>query len=160
VLRGRFGDTTGRPYIEGRVYFPRFAVHGDVSFLVDTGADASLLSPTDVYQMRLDLGAIARTSEAQGVGGIVRSLVEPAVVVFSAPAEAIWAYRLDLEILPPEPGDTGAVLRERDPELSLKLPSLLGRDVLDRWRMLYDPPADDLSFIVQSWDMMIDRSRS
>ncbi|MXZ46889.1 MAG: hypothetical protein F4Z08_07880 [Chloroflexi bacterium] len=45
MIEGRFGDTSGRPYVEGRVYFARFDLEGDISFLVDTGADASLLNP-------------------------------------------------------------------------------------------------------------------
>jgi hypothetical protein len=64
VLHGRYGDTTGRPYVEGRVYFPRFGIHGNVSFLVDTGADTSLMSATDAFQIGLDLSAITRMSEA------------------------------------------------------------------------------------------------
>lgn len=154
MLRGRYGDTTGRPYIEGRVYFPRFGIHGDVSFLVDTGADSSLLSATDALQIGLDFTSIVRTSEAQGIGGIVTSYVEPALIVFSDPGDAIWVYREDLEILPPDDGKRGV----RDPEESLKLPSLLGREILDRWRMVYHPAARELTFEVISADVVIDRS--
>jgi hypothetical protein len=32
-------------------------------------------------------------------------------------------------------------------------PSLLGRDVLDRWRMNYDPSRDSLKFTVRSADL-------
>jgi predicted TPR repeat methyltransferase len=72
---------------------------------------------------------------------------------------AIWAYREDLEILPPDPGDDEDELAlVTDPEESLKLPSLLGREILDRWRMVYQPSIDELSFEVVSADATIDRS--
>ncbi|MEX2226223.1 MAG: aspartyl protease family protein [Dehalococcoidia bacterium] len=161
MLHGRFGDTTGRPYLEGRVYFPRFRLHGDVSFLVDTGADTSLISATDAIQIGIDFSAISRTSEAQGIGGIVTSFVEPAIIVFIEHGVAIWGYREDLEILPPPDADAhdGSELID-DPDESLKLPSLLGREILDRWRMVYQPSADELSFEVVSADFTIDRRTS
>lgn len=39
MLRGRFGDTSGRPYLEGRLFLPRLKLQGDISFIVDTGAE-------------------------------------------------------------------------------------------------------------------------
>lgn len=43
MLRGRFGDTTGAPYIEGRLILTRLNLTADISFLVDTGADYTVL---------------------------------------------------------------------------------------------------------------------
>jgi hypothetical protein len=37
----------------------------------------------------------------------------------------------------------------------MQLPSLLGRDVLDRWKMTYDPGAGRLSFRPRSWDQRL-----
>lgn len=153
MLRGRFGDTTGRPYIEGRIIFPRFGLHGDVSFLVDTGADTSRLSVPDAYQIGLDFSNIQRRSEAHGVGGVVQSYVESAIIVFSEPNVAIWGYEQDLEILPPQSGSGVDDLHD-----SLKLPSLLGREILDRWRMVYAPLEEHLTFEVLTSDFRIDRS--
>lgn len=39
MIVGRFGDTTGRPYVEAIVWFERLKVRMNVSFLVDTGAE-------------------------------------------------------------------------------------------------------------------------
>ena len=44
-----------------------------------------------------------------------------------------------------------------DPDL-FRMPSLLGRDVLDRWHMSYDPSRDKLSFTVRSADHTIKTS--
>ena len=60
---------SGRPYVEGRVYFPRFDLEGDVSFLVDTGADASLLNPGDVVRIGVNIDLLAGSAESVGLGG-------------------------------------------------------------------------------------------
>ena len=50
MLEGRFGDTTGRPYVDGRLFvLGRQELNSNISFLVDTGADGSMgLSPLGV----------------------------------------------------------------------------------------------------------------
>jgi hypothetical protein len=47
MIEGRFGNTSGAPFLEGRIILLRFGVRGLVSFLVDTGADATIITPLD-----------------------------------------------------------------------------------------------------------------
>ena len=143
MIEGRFGDTSGRPYVEGRVYFPRFDLEGDVSFLVDTGADASLLNPGDMVRMGVDLGLLEGSAESVGLGGAIQCFVEPAWFIFTDTDGATYVYDVDAEIAPPQP-DT------------LDLPSLIGREILDRWRMVYDPAIGVLEFRVRSADLSIE----
>lgn len=142
MIEGRFGNTSGRPYVEGRVYFPRFDLSGDISFLVDTGADASLLNPSDVMRMGVDLDLLEGAAESVGLGGAIQCFVEPAWVIFTADDGTAYIYEVGLEIAPAQP-DT------------LDLPSLLGREILDRWRMVYDPTVGELEFEVRSADLTI-----
>jgi len=61
VLVGTFEYGTGRPYIGGRLVFPRLArMNGDILWLVDTGADTSQLGSLDGQQMGLDFAAAGR----------------------------------------------------------------------------------------------------
>ena len=53
MLQGRFGDTSGRPYMSARVIVPRLNVTGNVSFIFDTGADFTMLMPADAAPTRL-----------------------------------------------------------------------------------------------------------
>ena len=147
MLEGRFGDTSGRPYVEGRVYFPRFDLDGDVSCLVDTGADASLLNPGDVVRIGVSIDLLEGNAESVGLGGAIQCFVEPVWVIFTSSDGTIHIYRSHMEIAPVQP-DT------------LDLPSLLGRDILDRWRMVYDPEMGLLEFEVRSADLTIDADRS
>ena len=147
MLEGRFGDTSGRPYIEGRVYFPRFDLEGDVSFLVDTGADASLLNPVDVVRIGVDVDLLEGSAESVGLGGAIQCFVEPAWVIFTATEGTIYVYHSDIEIAPIHMD-------------MLDLLSLVGPDILDQWRMVYDPGIGVLEFEVRSADLTINPERS
>ena len=63
MLKGWFGDTTGRPYIEARIAFPRLRALGLVSFVLDTGADRSLLMPRDCILTGVNLKGPNRLQE-------------------------------------------------------------------------------------------------
>lgn len=142
MLRGRFGDTTGRPYLEGRLVIPHFEIVADVSFLVDTGADSSLLAPADGLAMGLDYSSLGDVSESVGTGGIARSYILPASIAFTDPGNEILVYHVNLDVAVP------------DPEI-MEMPSLLGREILDRWRMVYDPTEGELSFVTKSFDLRL-----
>lgn len=142
MLTGRFGDTSKRPYIEGRLVLPRLSVSANISFCVDTGADTSLLLPNDGDRIGLDYATLLGDEESVGVGGVCHNFVEQAVLVFSDPGKYLYAYFIDLAICPPG-------------QDIMDLPSLLGRDVLNRWRMVYDPAKDRLAFTVVTADAKI-----
>lgn len=57
----------------------------------------------------------------------------------------VYVYALDIEIAPPSPD-------------ALALPSLLGRDILDRWRMVYGPSYGILEFEVRTAHLTIGAS--
>jgi hypothetical protein len=142
MLTGRFGDTTGRPYIEGRLILPRLKIRGDISFCVDTGADRSLLHPGDGQRMGIDYTKLTGQTQSVGVGGICHNFVEPALVVFSEPKRFLHVYIIPLAVCP-------HALDRMD------LPSLLGRDILDQWRMTYHPTKKRLTFQVVSADVTV-----
>lgn len=142
MLIGRFGDTTGRPYLEGRLIIPRLEVTGEISFLVDTGADQSLLSPLDGQRLRLDYSRLGNEGESIGMGGIVQNFQEQAFLTFSDAGRTLYAYAVNIAIATPSPD-------------IMDLPSLLGRDVVDHWRMVYEPDRDLLTFTVRTADVVI-----
>lgn len=127
MLVGRFGDTSGRPYIEGRLLLPRLGVAGNISFLLDTGADVSVLMPLDGGKMQLDYTQLSNAVDTIGAGGLCKDYTEPAMIVFSEAGVALHAYSINLHISSPTPD-------------IMKIPSLLGRDVLDQWKITYDKP--------------------
>ena len=143
MITGRFGDTSGRPFIEARLYLPRLNLSGDVSFLLDTGADASILMPADAKRLGLPFNQLEGDNECGGLGGTVHCFVERALLVFSDPKKALYAYELDIDIM------------HDDPQME-DVPSIVGRDVIDRWRITYDPSHSKLQVVVRSADMTFD----
>lgn len=143
MLTGRFGDTSGRPYIEGRLVLPRLGLQADISFLIDTGADTSLLHPTDGKVLGIDYSKLTGKDESIGVGGVCYNYLEEAMLLFTEPGKRLYVYTLDLAISPNSPD-------------IMDLPSLLGRDILDQWGMTYRPKKKQLSFTVLTSDLEID----
>ena len=142
MIIGRFGSTTGRPYMKGRLYLPRLGISGRVSFLVDTGADQSMLMPADAIRLRVPYDQLRGDSEAYGIGGSVHSYVERARIMFTEPDVALHGYEIDLDIVGLDPA-------------MIDYTSLLGRDVIDRWQMTYDPAGVGLKARVRSADFTI-----
>ena len=79
---------------------------------------------------------------AVGIGGTSRNFIESAAVVFSEPGQALHVYGIMLQIVRPE-------------QDLMDLPSLLGRDILNNWRMHYSPPTNRLAFEVVTADRTV-----
>ena len=131
--------------MEGRLIFPRLGLRSDLSFLVDTGADQTMIHPLDGTRMGIDYPALTDVAESIGVGGISRNFIEPAVAVFAEPRRNLYVYNIQVAVCPPSPD-------------IMDLPSLLGRDILDNWRMTYSPQQRRLVFKVLVADATIDLS--
>ena len=121
----RLGESTvvgfvgeGRPYLPATVVLPRLRASASVSFLVDTGADRTLISPADALRLGYDYACPGPPESVVSVAGEIRLFSEEAVV--AAPDSTggqVHAVPLTVSVLPPSPW-------------SLSLPSILGRDFL------------------------------
>ena len=129
VISGTIRD--GVPFLFGLVLLPDLKNVGSVEFLVDTGASQSCLHPADARTLGIDLSSLAYTRRSQGVGGYAAYSPHNAYILF--PGGKPEPENLELQIA--EPND-----------LNLNLPSLLGRDIISRWRMLYAPSSGELRF--------------
>ncbi len=139
MIAGWF-DTRERPTVRARLIIPRLGVDGRIDFLVDTGATFTSLNPDDGQRIGCPFDELRNPRNMAGVGGSNQYFREPAVVVLYG--ENI-VRPLDVELLvskpqPPSTSDPHPVVN--------RLPSLLGRDVLNRLRMDYDFPARRLEF--------------
>lgn len=98
MLRGRFG-ADGRPYVNGLLIVPRLRSRANVTFLVDTGADTTMLSPSDGRVMGIDYRRLGNRDMSVGIGGSIQTYHEPAAVIFFD-GQAPRSYRIHLSILP------------------------------------------------------------
>lgn len=141
TLHGRFNDGTGRPQLDGHLQILDFEIGGTISFLVDTGADYTLLMPKDTERLGLDYSLLDQETPVHGVGGPAMCYVERAVVMIDDDNEGLIAYPIHIRIMRPGPSPYVA-----------HMPSLLGRDILRFWRMDYWPINQSLTFEIMDKD--------
>lgn len=114
------------PYVDGHVKIGRLGVADDVRFLVDTGADATTIQMRDRRRLRIDPSQLSTQVLVESVGGLSSYAQELASVwLYDRAADAWRIFAIVIEIYAGE-GDAGDV------------PSLLGRDVLNRCRCAID----------------------
>jgi len=137
-LRGEFHLITGRPFVRGTIAIPRLRTLLNTVFLVDTGADVSVLNPADALALGIQDSALTHSVDVGGVTGRSQYRREPATFSFQTPGRA-HLYRLRVLVAPPTMD-------------LVELPSLLGRDVLNRWHMSYRPTEGRLTFDIVTAD--------
>jgi hypothetical protein len=144
VLEGEFGDPDGSPFIICEVWLPRFDLRRSFRLCIDTGATYTTLMPTEAFALGVGYTLLDDPFEVTTVGGTSAMFVELAEFIFTdADARALYVYRVMLAIAPPSIEIT-------------HLPSLLGRDIINRWRIDYHPTASELRCEVITADEMIE----
>ncbi len=143
MILGEFGPT-GQPFVEGYLTLPRFGIARNIVFLVDTGAYATCIHPRDGTLAAIPFDQLENPVTSNGVGGPATYFMEPAVLEFvDGEAREIRSYEVDVLVAKPAADPTHSTNR---------LPSLLGRDIINRLRMLYDRAEGVLEFTVKSAD--------
>ena len=108
--------------------------------LIDTGASTTVVLDRDLRRLGVEWTRFSKPEgQLTGIGGTVHTrLIEDAKLIFKSAsgefttlASAVHAARHDLRGLGPE-------MRRS----VMLLPSLLGRDIIERYKLVYDSPRD------------------
>ena len=131
MIRGyiRADSARRRPFVQARLTIPSQRIAGDIHFLVDTGADAMLLAPTDALFLRVDLGQLPPGPPTTGVGGMTPTVRADATLIVGP-----HAFNLTLRILAPATTAQRTALA--------RIPSLLGRDILSEFALFFEERTD------------------
>jgi predicted aspartyl protease len=114
-----------RPFVVGRIAIPSQDIADDVNLLIDTGADGTLLSPSDATRLRINLAQLSPGPPSTGVGGRVPTVYADATLTLDN-----FIYQLAIRILAPRsPAQQQALAR---------IPSLLGRDILAHFALFFE----------------------
>ena len=142
MLRGFFDDD-GRPHIGGDIDLPDLDAGGHIPFLLDTGSDITCLMPKDGRRLGVDYSSIKSwPHKSWGIGGFVNTAKQWVWVYFTESNEVTRYYRLLIDIMP-------------DIESLQWAPSLLGQDILARWRVVHEPASELLRVTVRSADLTL-----
>jgi len=122
MIRGYLSTAKHRPFVQAIVRFPGLGNRRlTVEMLIDTGADRTVLAPSDALRLGADLNLLPAGALSTGIGGQMASRSIDAVL----PLET-FSTTLPLTVLVP-------------PSAPLPIPSLLGRDVLAHLALFFDP---------------------
>lgn len=130
MIRGYFSESDGisRPFLRCLVDFPQIPNAKGIApeFLVDTGADRSLLSPRDAIWTGLNFSILGRGPASRGVGGETSTLL-----VESRIRVAGYTIPLTLSI----------------PEVQRPIPSVLGRDFIANFALFMEERTERVLFL-------------
>ena len=122
----------GLPFVECNVFLPRFGLIGQVTFLVDTGSDTTILHPEATADLDCPFDLLDNPAEFISAGGVLLYYMEPAVLSSNDSDGGTREFEIEISIAKPDP-------------VTDDLASLLGRDVLNRMHLDYDFPHNRLA---------------
>lgn len=127
MIGGYFRGPPGRlrPYVVARLTIPVANAARDVHFLVDTGADSTLVAPRDAIALALDLRTLPGGPPSVGIGGTTPTAYADATLALGD-----RTYGLSVRILAPANPTQRRVLGA--------VPSLLGRDMLSHFALFLE----------------------
>ena len=124
------------PFIRTTLTSRTLKLEHAIELHIDTGAAASILLDKDVKRLKIDVSKL-RTAERDliGIGGMLKNqIIEDAILIFRSADGPPTIEKLPLLVGTHDPSKLS--LKERD--AILKLPSLLGRDVIYRFKLMID----------------------
>jgi hypothetical protein len=95
--------------------------------------------PRDSKRLSINFHALTNSTESQGIGGVARAYQETAAISFYD-RYYIYSYITEMEVAAP--------LVHND-----RIPSLLGRDILQQWRLIVDKPENEIRCVPKTWDV-------
>jgi len=130
------------PFVRATVDLKSLNIRGSIHFHVDTGASMTVLLDRDVNYLGIDVGCLKRADkDIGGVGVLINTyVVEDAALFLRTEDGGIIEEKLrlfsgihNLSRLP-----------DKERALIMRLPSLLGRDVIYRFKLVCDKNRDEV----------------
>ena len=132
----------GRPHVSAHIEIPRLSMTGTIPLLVDTGADNTCIHPKDGPELLIPYQSLNRPTTVRGIAGTSQRYLEDAVISFrDSLGTPVFRYRVTVRIGKPD-------------DVDLRLPSLLGQDLLRNWRTIHEPALQRLEFIPRTADIV------
>jgi hypothetical protein len=110
----------------------------NLSFLIDTGASATTILDPDLERLGINWNNLAKAPRPLGgIGGTVETrLIEDGRLLFTTGSGETAVEKLTIHVAKHDQ----ARLDRPGKQLVMQLPCLLGRDILQHYRVVYDRP--------------------
>jgi len=140
VIKGIFIDGCG--FIEARIISKSLQIDEYLNLLVDTGASRTTLLDNDAIRLGIRYDKLTKSkSSLIGIGGTISfSIITDSTLIFRSLKGDI-NVKLPISV-------AKHPLEEMDTHLKtqiLRLPSLLGRDVINRYKLTFDFPKSSIN---------------
>ncbi len=131
-LKGYWGEYDA-PFIHAEVLCENFNIKGSVEFLVDTDSSKTIISEGDRERLGIAYSQLQKSDKKSvGIGGSVEIyFVRDVKLVFVSDDGKIHTEKLSEMFVPKHKPKT-----KEDEEKIKKIPSLLGRDILNRYTLV------------------------
>ena len=127
MIDGRF--VSGAPRLRARVWLITRDHRASVDFLLDPASPTTVVSTGDLGRFFLPLDDLSGVAGVAGVFGVLLGLSAAALLMLDTAERGIALETVDVVVAH-----------------GLEGTSRLGRDVLNRWLMVYDPGGNNLLF--------------
>jgi len=124
------------PFVKVLLISKNLGVRKFLDLHIDTGASSTIILDKDIRYLRLDIKSLKKAKrKIGGIGGLIDTyLIEDATMIFKTEEGVPQEEKLALLVGKHKLGK----LTEEERKLIMKLPSLLGRDILRKFRFIYD----------------------
>ncbi|MCS7138758.1 MAG: protease [Crenarchaeota archaeon] len=130
------------PFVKAILVSDELNVSRLIDFHVDTGASASIILDKDLRYLKLDITKLKKAERnVGGIGGMIDTyVIEDAKLMFRTDEGSLHGERL--KMLVARHDLTG--LDAESIRLVLTMPSLLGRDILRRYKLIYSERSNEV----------------
>lgn len=130
------------PFVKALLISESLGLRRFIDLHIDTGASSTIILDKDVRYLKLDVESLKKAERnIGGIGGLINTYaIDDAVIVFKTEEGKLHKEELTLLV--------GAHMldkfKEDERKLLMRLPSLLGRDILRKFKLIYDEKSDDV----------------
>jgi hypothetical protein len=109
---------------------------------IDTGASSTIILDKDARYIGLDIKSLKKAKRnIGGIGGLIDTyLIKDAIIIFKTEEGMLYEERLNLLMGVHKLNK----LTEEERRLIMRFPSLLGRNVLRKFRLIYDERSNEV----------------
>jgi hypothetical protein len=117
------------PFIKVLLILKKLNIQKFLNLCIDTGASSTIILDKDIRYLRLNLKDLKKAEKnIGGIGGIIDTyIIEDAKIIFKTEEELnllVGVHRMDK-------------LTEQEKKIITKLPSLLGRDIIEKFKFTF-----------------------